>query len=273
MIHLLEDSQYPLVRRFFSPPQLVLVVEGMLAGNSPARIWVDDPVQPSAALMWDKAHCLYWLTAAASPPPHAFFHDLFTQTILPEAMSRGIRAFKIYDNGPAAAADLPTLFAPLTLESRARSFHIWDNPDTVLPASSPPAGFQLQRIDRFLLEESGFENAAAVRQEIELCWTSRAAFYEHGFGFCVVQGQTIAGWCTAEYVSAGQCGTGIETIEAYQQRGLATVTAHAFVGHCLALGLVPHWDSWQANLPSIRVAEKVGFRHRLDYTVQLGFVP
>lgn len=271
MIHLLEDSQYPLVRRFFGPPQLALVIEGVLAGNSPARIWVDDPVQPSAALMWDKAHCLYWLTAAASSPPHAFFHDLFTQTILPEAMSRGIRAFKIYDNGPAAAADLPTLFAPLTLQSRVRSFYTLAGP-AATPVAPLPVGFHLQPIDCALLEESGFENAAALREEIELCWTSRAAFYEHGFGFCVVQGQTIAGWCTAEYVSAGQCGTGIETIETYQQRGLATLTARAFVAHCLALGLVPHWDSWQANIPSIRVAEKVGFRHKLDYTVQLAFV-
>lgn len=273
MIHLLEDSQYPLVRRFFSPPQLALVVEGMLAGNSPARIWVDDPIQPSAALIWDKAHCLYWLTAAATPAVLASFQNFFAQSLLPEAVHHGIHVFKVYDNGPAAAADLPTLFAPLILEDRERSFRTWNNSGAVIPASLPPAGFQLQRIDRFLLEESGFENATAVRQEVELCWTSRDAFYNHGFGFCVVQGQTIAGWCTAEYVSAGQCGTGIETIEAYQQRGLATVAAHAFVAHCLALGIVPHWDSWQTNTPSIRVAEKVGFRHMQDYTVQLGFVP
>ena len=274
MIHLLADSQYPLVRPFFHPPQLALVMAGVLAGNSPARIWVDDPVQPSAALMWDKAHCLYWLTAAAtSPSTVAAFHNLFTQTLLPEAVSRGIRVVKVYDNGPDAAAAIPTLFAPLALESRARSLYTFADPVAAAPAAPLPAGFHLQPIDRPLLEERGLENAAALRAEVESCWTSRDAFYNNGFGFCLVQGQTIVGWCTAEYVSAGQCGTGIETIEAYQQRGLATATAHAFVGHCLSLALVPHWDAWQTNLPSIRVAEKVGFRHMLDYTVQLGFVP
>lgn len=273
MIHLLTDSQYPLVRPFFQPPQLALVMEGVLAGNSPARIWVDNPVQPGAALMWDKAHCLYWLTAAATSPPIAPFQTLFAQTLLPEAVNRGIGVFKVYDNGPDAAAAIPTLFAPLMLESRTRSLYTFTEPAAAAPTTPLPAGFHLQPVDRPLLEESGLENAAALRAEVELCWTSRDAFYNNGFGFCLVQGETIVGWCTAEYVSVGQCGTGIETVEAYQQRGLATATAHAFVGHCLSLRLVPHWDAWQANLPSIRVAEKVGFRHMLDYTVQLGFVP
>lgn len=273
MIHLLADSQYPLVRSLFHAPQLALVIEGVLAGNSPARIWVDDPVQPTAVLMWDKAHCLYWLTAAAAQPPLPSFQTLFTQTLLPEAVNRGIGVFKVYDNGPNAAAAIPTLFAPLMLEGRARSLYIFTEPAAAAPTTPLPAGFHLHPIDRPLLEESGLENAAALRAEVESCWTSRDAFYNNGFGFCLVHGETIVCWCTAEYVSVGQCGTGIETVAAYQQRGLATVTAHAFVAHCLALGIVPYWDSWQTNTTSIRVAEKVGFRHVQNYTVQLGFVP
>ena len=91
-----------------------------------------------------------------------------------------------------------------------------------------------------------------------------------GFGFCAMDGETIAGWCTAEYVSEGQCGIGIETIEAYQGRGVATALAGAFVDQCGERGITAHWDSWAANTPSVKVAARVGFTRVEEYAVYLG---
>ena len=73
--------------------------------------------------------------------------------------------------------------------------------------------------------------------------------------------------CTAEYVSGGRCGIGIETVPAYQGRGIATLTASAFAGYCATWSITPHWDAWSSNLPSVVVAEKVGFRKVETYSV------
>jgi RimJ/RimL family protein N-acetyltransferase len=86
----------------------------------------------------------------------------------------------------------------------------------------------------------------------------------------VVGERQIVCWCTAEYVSCGWCGIGIETIQAYQRRGLATATATAFLAHCAAHGIQPHWDCWANNVPSVRVAEKVGFALVEEYEVHCG---
>lgn len=52
--------------------------------------------------------------------------------------------------------------------------------------------------------------------------------------------------------------------------GLATLTARAFVVRCVREGIAPHWDCWTTNLPSVAVAEKVGFVKALEYTVWFG---
>jgi RimJ/RimL family protein N-acetyltransferase len=54
------------------------------------------------------------------------------------------------------------------------------------------------------------------------------------------------------------------------RRGYATLTASAFVEHAAGLGITPYWDSWKANLPSVAVARKVGFRLLTEYNVFTG---
>jgi hypothetical protein len=47
------------VRHLFDAEHLGLVIEAMVAGNSPARAWVDDGANPRAVAIWDGAHSLY----------------------------------------------------------------------------------------------------------------------------------------------------------------------------------------------------------------------
>ena len=95
-------------------------------------------------------------------------------------------------------------------------------------------------------------------------------FFKFGFGFSLVTKRRIVSWCTAEYVSRGKCGIGIETIPEYQNRGFATITASAFVEYCIQKGIRPHWKCNRDNLASRRVAEKVGFMKELEYPVHFG---
>jgi RimJ/RimL family protein N-acetyltransferase len=98
-------------------------------------------------------------------------------------------------------------------------------------------------------------------------WGSAERFLATGFGYCAIVGRAIVGWCTAEYTSRRACGIGIETIPEYQNQGVATALGAAFVVACAGAGVVPYWDSWTSNLPSVRVAEKLGFRKAQEYEI------
>ena len=84
-------------------------------------------------------------------------------------------------------------------------------------------------------------------------------FVERGVGFCVLDGDTVAGVAC----SAGVCSRGIEVsifvIPRFRRRGMATALAATLAGYCLAEGLEPHWDA--ANPDSYHLALKLGYRY------------
>jgi RimJ/RimL family protein N-acetyltransferase len=162
------------------------------------------------------------------------------------------------------------LLQPLHPRLRQRSLYTLKLPTKEAKARELPQGFRVQPIDHNLLYQQTLTYHSQVLEEIESCWTSVEQFGREGFGFWVItERNEVVCWCTAEYVSPGKCGIGIETIEAYQERGLATVTAHAFLQHALSLGWQIYWDTWQGNIPSVRIAENFGFQKQVDYPVSL----
>ncbi len=255
------------VRGMFGSEHLSFVIDAIIAGNSPATAWTDDLAAPSTALIWDRAHCLYlggdYLGGDYLDRDRARtgWQDLFRTEIAPA----GSGLFKLYAKEPVREV------AGRALETRERVLYRAPS-HGVDPHCLPqdPAGVQVSSITESFANLAKLANFGAVVDEIESCWTSMAAFREAGFGFCAHDGDTIMSWCTAEYVSEGQCGIGIETAPAFRERGLATLTAGAFVRHCSGAGVLPRWDSWSANLPSVAVAKKLGFQKIETYSVSVG---
>lgn len=245
------------VRHLFSAEHLALVIDAVIAGNSPASLWADDLATPRTVLAWDGAHCVYLV---GEPGNGDACRELFEREIAPTG--RGM--FKLYATEAAASA----VFAGHALSWRERVLYRGDRLAVAGWPRGVPAGFRISAINDQFPDDLG--NFAEVAAEIGSCWNSMADFRRAGFGFCAHDSSTIVCWCTAEYVSDGQCGIGIETVAAHRGRGFATQTASAFVEHCAERGVVPHWDAWSSNLESVAVAKKLGFRKIETYSVLVG---
>ncbi len=277
-MYLLQPDSYRSAAALFHAPQHALVFNGFAAGSSPGRLWVDDAQQPHVALLWDGHYCVYVMGDAGHGPGRAMLGNFVATQLATEAAARGIAFFKLAYGSPVWEEPLNDLLAGMRLHRYDRVFYRLD-PTTARGAqrTSPPDGYRIARITDELLADRSLHWIDAVAGEIELCWPARSIFMVRGFGFCLLDSQGVVCWCTAEYVSdsqdGGQCGIGIETAEAQRGRGFATLTAGAFVDHCLAHGVTPHWDSWQANAPSVAVAEKLGFHKVADYSVYIAQLP
>jgi GNAT superfamily N-acetyltransferase len=122
---------------------------------------------------------------------------------------------------------------------------------------SVPVGYQVTRIDLELAQRIGGEvSAGLILPEV---WDSLADFVARGIGFCALTGERIA--CGA--VSAARCDTAIEiqinTRPSFRRLGLATVVGATLVAYCLEHGLEPDWETDAENLPSQRLAQRLGY--------------
>jgi hypothetical protein len=265
MRHELCDDDYGRIRGLFTTPHLPLLADAVIAGNSPARIWVDDPGRPRTAFMWDKGHHGY----LAGDAENAAFNAGLT-AFLHGRLAQGLSFFEIDYASAAWEEAIPALFHKISPVKRDRLLYVLRRPATAGRDASLPPGFSLQRIDAALLSDTSLKNREAVAGEIGSCWNAIERFLERGFGCAVLCDEEIVCWCTAEYVSEGKCGIGIETVRPYQGRGLATLAASAFVEHAVARQITPHWDAWKDNLASLAVARKSGFEELLEYSVFFG---
>ena len=254
------------VRHLFDAEHLALVLDAVIAGNTPAQVWTDDSAAPRTALVWDGAHSVY-LGGAEDRLPE--WRELFVREIVPAA--HGL--VKAYVSDAFAAAvrsgggSGATVLAGHRLQRRQRV--LYRRPPGPIPALAQrlPAGFRISAIDDGYDELAALGNFADVRAEIESGWRSVDDFRRTGFGFVAHDATTIACWCTSECVSDGRCGIGIETVPAYGGRGFATLTASAFVDNCVNRDSTAYWDAWSTNRPSIAVAEKLGFGRVETYSI------
>jgi len=124
----------------------------------------------------------------------------------------------------------------------------------------------VKMIDDSILN-SQYSYVGRLNDEITQMWGNKELFLLNGFGSVVIQNDATIAWCTAEYLSDGYCGIGIETIEDYQKQGYGALVATHFLNQCQQKRSVPHWDSWQKNVSSWKLAEKVGFKRIKEYQV------
>ena len=106
---------------------------------------------------------------------------------------------------------------------------------------------------------------------LELRFGSIQDFFEQGFGYCIVCGNEIVSWCLSEYNTPEKCDIEIETIEKYQQQGLATAVAAKFIDHGISAGYNEiGWHTFAFNKPSVKTALKLGFKKKRDYSCYSG---
>lgn len=263
MFFLLEPDNYARVHSLFEEVTYHLAVVTVLAGNVPGRIYVDDPVNPETAILisFNK----YRIYVSGSPKQNMLgdiIHMLFTES---PGDSYG---FLIYYNGSAAwKQTFEQLLKQQESFSGSRQFYRLREPSRQW--NKPlPQNITIGQIDEAMVIDATLANRHLLFDEIHAESPSLEHFFRQNFGFSAQDGHQLVAWCLAEYHYQSRYELGIETLEAYQHKGIATHLTSAVIKHAFSKGATEiGWHCWAANKPSIATALKAGFEKVLDYPV------
>lgn len=122
--------------------------------------------------------------------------------------------------------------------------------------------FHLVRID-----ERIYEITQKEEWTLDFCsnYLSLEEFMEHGIGYVVMIGDEIIAGASSYGYCEGRLEITIETKEAYRRKGLALACASALILDSLDRDIYPRWDA--ANMNSVALAEKLGYRFKQEYIV------
>lgn len=259
------NSNSHISREHFDSPFSYFVIESVREGNTLAEAYVDCIDHPQISIVWDKKHNIS-CGGRASKAVMGKAAEFIKSELLTQEVRNNSEIVKISYENHEWKDVLLEVMQELQPKIYPRSIYrhgMIDIPD-LFPVEQ---NVTVQSIDMELLKAENMGYQKYMVDEIELMWGSVEAFIRKGFGYCAVKDNEVLSWCTGEYFSSEYCGIGIETVEPYQGKGIASAAASGFLRHCRENGKIPHWDCWKNNIPSVKTAEKVGFEKLADYEI------
>ena len=266
MIQKLEADEYQRVSPIFGELDYNLEIKAIVEGTMSGRIYVDDAEKPSTAFIWNNYSKFFLAGYENNNMFNTSLNKLIVEEIYPEATEKKIWGYVLHYH-PDSWKNVVGVVLRHKLPMKDYRRYYTPNQLKIDWRNEIPKESSILRVDRNLLDRVDLKNISKVTDEINKTWGSTDNFLRNGFGFCFLHGETIACWCLSENNSGNRCEIGIETDEEYRQKGFATLTASAFLEYCISKGIDPGWHCWDSNLPSVRLAEKIGFEKLLEYPV------
>lgn len=264
MLHELKPDQFKKVLPIFKEQSYHVAIESIVRGNTLGRVFVDELENPGAALVWNTLDTLILEGNTLDSGLQQALNQLIWEELLPDAQSRYVPCFSLY-----AASDvelnIQSILEGMPFMEIGRRVYVFDRLEYRWQ-DEISAHLSMVRITQELLQDEKLENYGQMRGWVESFWPSHTEFMNKGIGYCVIDRNTIAGWCLSVYVAGDRYELGLATIESYRNQGVAKMTASACIQYCLENQLTPVWQCNADNIPSNLVAEKVGFKNDRDYS-------
>jgi len=266
MIHELKKKNYENVRSLFKELEYNLIISAVIERTSPGRIYVDHVVDPRTAFMCTvEGH--YLVGYENNNEFNTSLNRLIFEKIFAgDTVRKDETDIAIGFHPDSWKHKMPIIFRGRPPLTTARRHYVCTELKVNDWKDQTPNGFKIQRIDEKLLKRSSLEIPEHLTDWMEINWGSITDFMQKGFGFCMLHDKKIVSWSVTDCVSGNAYEIGIHTREDYRRQGLATLTAAATVDYCLSNGFrFVGWHCDEYNMPSIKVAEKVGFKLERKY--------
>lgn len=264
MLTLLDPAEYDRAQPLFAQLDDHLITQAVRTGSLPGRVLVDDAASPRCLLL-QVGYRLYLVGDARQADFAAGLHSFLVDELYPQALAERQKDF-VLAYAPAAWA--PVIEASLAGKNPAaiQRHYYRRSVRAAEPPPPAPTGYSLRSVESVLLADEPLQNLAALEAEVLSESPSVTHFLLHRFGVCALAGDTLAAWCLSEHNTGDRCEVGIETLPAYQRRGLATWMARALTAEAAARGLrTVGWHCYATNAASVATALKAGFEKVCDY--------
>jgi RimJ/RimL family protein N-acetyltransferase len=222
------------------------VVFSVLEGKSSGEIFVDDLTSPKAALLYVRDAFFYIAGDVNIGSFCREIPDILFSELIPQLEEKEMILFASSDTWREKLTDVLDNFEIITIQRlffrfNASSFNRINN-----WRNSIPEGYSIQPIDSDVIEKD----------------PSLGRVLETGsgrFGMCMMHGDKIISHCSSVFVGHGEAEVDIFTDDEYRGKGLARLTACAFIDECLRRELTPSWACWPEREASHALALKLGF--------------
>jgi RimJ/RimL family protein N-acetyltransferase len=262
MIRELEPNDFGTVAHVFQGHKQYVPVFAVIEGDFPGRVFVDEAERPGVALVWAISR---WAYIDGNPLIGSFnksLSRLVQDIVIPCSRQMKMNWFELYTSD---STEWATTIEKSLGEYQPRKhleiiFRFDKQKHLALKTSlTLPEGAWIERRDFPILTEE-------AREALSVTDRFRA---KTSFGFAMVRdGKTISVCRSNGFVSGKEFMIDVQTLDpAERRKGHATAVGTALIDFCLENGYIPLWETTLDNVPSRKLAKKLGFVESESYPV------
>lgn len=259
MIYELSKENYHKAVDLFTNLKTNTAIESIFNYKNEARLFVDNLEKPRSILILN-SWAYYYLAGDAT---NDSFNTSMVEFLENEFFKECIRLdknieFAFYPDNKEWCEKIEEIFSYMNLNKSGKTYFIYDEKKFNKNwRDDIPEGFKIERISKALIDS--IENNKEFVDYIKFAWTSLDKYFDKGMGYCAVNESEFANICISVFASENEREVGIKTFDTFQRKGLAYLTACAYIEECLDKKFIPVWSCFSDNKKSIKLAEKLGY--------------
>jgi len=259
MLYELDKAGYSKAANLFTQLKTNTAIESIFQLKNEARLFVDNLEKPESLFVLNSWAYYYLAGEAENDQFNSSLVEFLEQTYFPECISKNYNTgFAFYPDTDQWCEKVEELFAHLNLHKSGKTYFNYDKGrfnknwrDLI------PEGFSVNRISPAIIQS--IRNNQEFVDYIKFAWTTPEQFFDKGLGYCAVDSTDFATICISVFASENEREIGIKTFPDFQRKGLAYVTACAYIEECLKEGFDPVWSCFSENDVSVQLAKKLGY--------------
>lgn len=237
-----------------------LSVFSVINGNNPGEIYVNNTVNPTAALIQTSECNLI----AGNPNDEEFNSQVSSELDFWDMLTPDSEEWM---------DKIPTIHVNPFVRKYIRRHYELSRNEFIECDSNLKEGYLLEKVNIPFLKENDFENSEKVLDWAQE-WSNDEIFEKHGVGYLIRNDKTIVSWSLSDCYFEDKIAIGIHTDERYRKNGLGKIVASAVVKECFNKGYKKiHWLCVDTNKGSRAVAEKLGFKYTNPYYSFTSYAP
>ena len=266
MIVELTSESFNKVVGLFKDLEYNLSVFSVINKISPGKIFVNNMKNPTTALLISPEG-MYFTGDAKSNVFNYELNNVLKDNIFKKALEKGMVDYTVFYSSREWEFSFKDIFNSLyPMKDYRKYLELEIGKFNVVEISK-----HVRKIDRELLN-SNLNEIDDVRESIIENWFSIDNFLENGFGYVYIINGGIISRCIADCVVKDRCELGVETEDGYRRKGYCTQVVMAALTHCKNNNIKSvGWHCWSNNIPSYKLAQKVGFNEKRTIEVYFGW--
>lgn len=267
MIYELNKRDYHKAEHLFNRLRTNTAIESIFNFKNEARLFVDNTDKPRSVFVLNSWAYYYLAGDSENIDFNSSLIEFLEEDFFPESIRNNYNPnFAFYPDSEKWCKKTEELFPHLNLRKSGKAYFKYDeNLFNKNWRDSIPEGFSIRRIDQQIID--AIKKNREFVDYIKFAWTTLDQYFKKGLGYCAVTEKDFAAICISVFASENEREVGIKTFPEYQRKGLAYLTACAFIEECLENDLIPVWSCFSENKTSIKLAEKLGYRIEASHPI------